>query len=355
MSIVSIAREDIRQLKPYASARAIAGMAPVTLNANESPFLSPADPGLGLNRYPDPQPGELVQRVASLFELAPEQVLVGRGSDEGIDLILRAFCRAGQDAMVQCPPTFGMYAIAARIQGAGIVDVPLISDTFKLDETGVLAACDEQPVKVVFLCSPNNPTGNAIDLDTVARICESLAGRALVVVDEAYGDFCDTPGAVTLLQRFDNLAVLRTLSKAYALAGLRCGLVLSHPEVISLLLRILAPYPVPAQTADVVLRALGEAQRREQQKIVSVLIDSRDNLFKQLKNIEIVEKVWPSKGNFLLFRVAQGHDLWRYLADQQVLVRDVSHYPGLDNCLRVSVGAAHENARFLSLLEDYRP
>src|SRR5690606_37428746 len=244
MKILELARPDIRALQPYQHASWEPSLE--RLHANEMPWRASGDTSVaGLNRYPEPQPVELLTHLARLYGVAPENLLVGRGSDEGIDLIVRAFCRAERDSVIICPPTFGMYKVSARIQGAGVIEVPLLRERgFAFDTEGVLAAWRDG-VKIVFVCSPNNPTGNLIEHTTIEQLCQALADRALVVVDEAYIEFADAPSAVTLLGRYSNLVVLRTLSKAYALAGARCGALIAHPEIVSLLARVLTPYAIP--------------------------------------------------------------------------------------------------------------
>ena len=251
---VALARPEIRALKPYASARALADAAGILLNANESPWPPAGDEGLALNRYPDPQPAELKQRLADLYGTGTENLLVTRGSDEGIDLLLRVFCRPGTDRVLVCPPCFGMYALSARVQGAEVVEAPLVDlgETFDLapDLEEKSAGC-----RIIFLCSPNNPTGNVIDAERVAALAEAQAGEGLVVVDEAYVEFAPETSMLRLLERHPNLVLLRTLSKAHGLAGCRLGSVIAHPEIIGLLRRIIAPYPLPTPTVRIALRA----------------------------------------------------------------------------------------------------
>jgi len=217
MSVLDLARADIRAMQPYSSARMEASGGRILLNANESAWLPFGDDGSGCNRYPDPQPAMLVDTLARLYGVKPEQLLVGRGSDEAIDLLVRAFCRAGQDAILIQPPTFGMYSVCARIQGAAVIEVPLAQD-FRLDVDAVLAAMTPA-VKLVFVCTPNNPTGQAIAAAEVERLAQALVGRALLVIDEAYVEFADAPSLAALVDRHEHVAILRTLSKAWALAG----------------------------------------------------------------------------------------------------------------------------------------
>lgn len=353
MSIVSRARPEIRELRPYASARAMAGLAPVTLNANENPWPASHDAGLNLNRYPDPQPARLVAAWAEALGAPPECLLVTRGSDEAIDLLVRAFCRAGLDAVAQCPPTFGMYAISARIQGAAVLDVPLLPGAFELDVDSVVTAALGNAVPLVFLCRPNNPTGGNFRVEQLTTLLEALKERSLVVVDEAYIDFCPSESVLELTASYENLAVLRTLSKAHALAGARCGALVAAPEVIDLLKRILPPYPLPTPTIAAAQAALQPEQLAAARRQAARLADARDALGRFLKSLPGVTQVWPSQANFVLLQVADGPALVRWLAERGVLVRDFNAMPGLDNCLRITAGSPPENARLMQLLEQW--
>jgi histidinol-phosphate aminotransferase len=348
MSIVMIARPEIRELVPYSSARMEASGGSVHLNANESPW--PPLAGAGLNRYPDPQPSVLLDTLAQLYDVAPANVLVGRGSDEAIDLLVRAFCRAGKDSVLVCPPTFGMYAVCARVQNAGVIEVPL-TQTFEIDEERLLAAATPD-CKIIFLCSPNNPTGGVTNIETVARIANALSNRALVVVDEAYIEFCDGESAATLLSRYPNVAVLRTLSKAFALAGNRIGTVLAHPDVIALLRRIQAPYPLPTPCVDIALSALSAGARVRTTDFVALLRRERERIAPLLGTLPHVLAVYASSANFLCVRFTDGAAMYRYLLSEGIVVRNVGAYPNLENCLRISIGTPDENARLLRALDD---
>jgi histidinol-phosphate aminotransferase len=348
MSVLDLARPEIRALQPYSSARMEASGGAVLLNANESPWPAVSAGGAALNRYPDPQPDELVVRCAALYGVAPAQVLVGRGSDEGIDLLVRAFCRAGQDAVLTCPPTFGMYAVSAGIQGAAVVEVPLCAD-FSLDADAVLARTSTA-VKVVFLCSPNNPTGNLVPLATVEKIAASLSGRAIVAVDEAYIEFASAPSAATLLGRHENLVVLRTLSKAHALAAARIGMLLAHADVVALLRRILPAYPLPTPSIDAALAALSAPALAATRVRVAGLIEARERLVASLRRAPDVRDVLPSAANFLVVRCADAQALYRRLLGAGIVVRNVSHYPGMAGCLRISIGSQSDHARLLAEL-----
>jgi histidinol-phosphate aminotransferase len=305
-SPTSIARPDILSVDPYE--HAAWNPALERLHANELPWRNSGDGSeAGLNRYPEPQPRMLVARLAELYGQPAANVLVTRGSDEAIDLLTRAFCRAGVDQVLVCPPTFGMYAVAARIQGAAVLRVPLNQARgFEYDLAAVLAQCTPT-VKLVYVCSPNNPTGNLIPEDTILRLASELAGRALVVVDEAYIEFADVPSCARQLPTHPWLVVLRTLSKAYGLAGARCGVVLAHADVIALLRRIVEPYNLAQLSVEAVLRALQPAARASTRERVGVIQTERAKLAAALAHSEDVIRVWPSAANFLLveFTAAQ--------------------------------------------------
>ncbi|MBK9657948.1 MAG: histidinol-phosphate transaminase [Rhodanobacteraceae bacterium] len=337
MSVLELARPELLVLKPYSSARMEAGKAAVMLNANESPYAPFAGDALALNRYPDPQPAALLDQLGRAYGVDAGQIFVGRGSDEAIDLLVRAFCRAGRDAVLICPPTFGMYAVAAGVQGAAVVAVPLQAERdFALDVDGVLNAARVNPVKLVFVCTPNNPTGGSVPIDQITGLATALAGRALVVVDEAYAEFADTPSVTSLLDQHPNLVVLRTLSKAYGLAGARLGVLIAAPEIIGLIRRIMAPYPLPTPCLAAALAAFSDAASAARVEHLATTRSERRRLATALRAHPAVRHVWPSDANFVAFRVDDAHATWRQLLDRGVIVRDVSHYLGLANCLRVS-------------------
>ena len=317
--VARLARPDILRLQPYRHASWDPALE--RLHANENPWRFPGDLSRsGLNRYPEPHPLEVEARLARLYGVAPAQVLAGRGSDEGIDLLVRGFCGAGRDAVVISPPTFGMYEVAARIQGADVIEVPLVRDAgYALDADAVLRACDDPRVKLVFVCSPNNPTGQSADPRAIERVVRGLAERALVVVDEAYAEFAAQPSFVSRLAEFPNLAILRTLSKAYALAGARCGALLADPAIVELLRRMIQPYALPAPTMEAVLTALEEPR----------LVQARDRI-RQL----LVETT--DANAFLQAGLRAG-----------LLLRDFGGNPRTPSCVRVSVGTPDQNDRLL--------
>jgi len=326
-------------MKPYSSARKEAPGRGVLLNANESPWSLLGEDEL--NRYPEPQPGELVARLAKLYDVPEPRLLVTRGSDEGIDLLTRVFCRAGQDAILHCPPTFGMYRIAAQTQGADIVSVPRDAQTgFRLDTDGVVRAIGSDPrIKLVFLTSPNNPTGDVIDSSSLARILEATAGRALLIVDEAYAEYCEQPSAAGLIDQREHLVVLRTLSKAWAGAGLRCGTVLAQEPVIDLLRRIIAPYPLASPVTSLANRMLeGEIMQRQQEMLRAVRRNKR-RLLEMLQDRPFVSEIWPGEANFVLLKATQPGEMLSFCASRGVILRGYPNDPSLSGCIRISVGS----------------
>jgi histidinol-phosphate aminotransferase len=344
-----IARPEIQALKPYEHASWEPGL--VRLHANELPWRSPADATAeGLNRYPEPHPLAFAARLAPLYGVAPGCALPGRGSDEGIDLLVRAYCRAGVDRILICPPTFGMYAVTARIQGAGVIEVPLRRDQgYALDVDAILAALAPE-VKLVFLCTPNNPTGNALADADIRRLADALAGRALLVIDEAYADFSGAPSCAALLERHPGIVVLRTLSKAYALAGARCGILLADPAIVGLLRRIIQPYAVTQLTIEAVQRALEPAALAVTRERVARIVAERGRVAAALAALPGVVKVWPSAANFLLVEFADAAAAVERTRAAGLLVRDFRRTPGLERALRVTIGSAEQNDRLLRSL-----
>jgi len=349
LKLLERARPEILAMQPYSSARMEAGQATIMLNANESPWGPSDNDESGLNRYPDPQPKALRTRLGELYGVAAEQVLVGRGSDEAIDLLVRAFCREGRDTIAISPPTFGMYAVAARTQGAAVIEAPLAAD-FSVDAEALLAKITDS-TKLVFVCTPNNPTGALVPLATVERLALALRDRALVVVDEAYLEFAgDAASATTLLDSNDNIAVLRTLSKAYALAGARVGTLIAHADIVALLRRIQAPYPLPALCVEAALSALSPRGLARTRTRVELLLGERERLARTLPSANGVLAVHPSAANFLCVRFADAQQAYRVLLEAGIVVRDVSRYPGLADCLRITIGTPQENAILLRSL-----
>ena len=346
-NILALARPDIIALKAYSHASWDPAFE--RLHANELPWRAETDRSLaGLNRYPEPHPQVLAQRLATLYGVTERQLLPGRGSDESIDLLVRGFCRAGVDNVVICPPTFGMYAVAARIQGAAVREVPLVRDSgFALDTTGVLAACDAN-TKIVFLCSPNNPTGNAMAPEAIEELLVALSERALVVVDEAYIEFSGDRSLTTELTRFPNLVVLRTLSKAYGLAGARVGSLIAAPEIVALLGKVIPPYSIPQLTIEAVLATLGEGQLAIQRERVAQVRAERERLSAALPSCKPVQKIWPSVANFLLVDFAAPDAVLDAARAAKLLIRDMRGVS--PQSLRITVGTIEQNDRLIRSL-----
>jgi len=347
--VLRLARPDILELQPYQHAAWNPTLE--RLHANEMPWRATGDVSdAGLNRYPEPQPRALLERLARLYELPANRILAGRGSDEAIDLLVRAFCRAGQDQVVVCPPTFGYYAIAARIQGAAVREAPLRAGDFGLD----LAAVSEagQDAKLVFLCSPNNPTGQLLDEAAILELCHVLGAKALIVVDEAYIEFSRRASLASRLAEFPNLVVLRTLSKAYALAGARCGSLLASEAIVGLLRRILPPYALPASSVEAVLRLTAEPQRRQAQARIDTLRGERERMRARLVALPGVRRVLPSDANFLLAEFVAPQAALAAGCAAGLLIQDLSANPRLPGCLRLTVGTPEQNERLLAALED---
>jgi histidinol-phosphate aminotransferase len=348
MSVLNLARPEIRTLQPYSSARMEANGGQVMLNANESAWEPTGQAGAGYNRYPDPQPDALLQALASLYGVRREQLFVGRGSDEAIDLLVRAFCRAGQDAIVIQPPTFGMYAMSARIQGAAVIEVPLAED-FSLNVSALLDAITPA-VKLVFLCTPNNPSGKSIPRADIERVAEALAGKAVLVIDEAYVEFSDAQSAIELIERHEHVTVLRTLSKAWALAGVRIGSLVANPEVIALIRRIMPPYPLPLPCVAAALAALSSQGQAIAHAHIAVVREQREFMRRSLAAIPGVREVLPSDANFLAVRFDDAGEVYQRLLQAGIVVRDIRRYPKLSDALRITIGTLEENARVLGVL-----
>ncbi|HEY4146112.1 histidinol-phosphate transaminase [Pinirhizobacter sp.] len=345
MSVLDLARLDVRALVPYSSARMEAAGGELFLNANESAW----DDGLGLNRYPEPQPMALIERLAQLYGVAPGQVLVSRGSDEAIDLLVRAFCPAGESAVLISPPTFGMYAVCARVQGAAVVQAPLRPVDFSLDIDALLAAMTPS-VRLVFVCSPNNPTGALVPRAGIERLARALAGRAVLVVDEAYIEFAGQGSAATLVQQHDHVCVLRTLSKAYALAGARIGCLLGDESLVGLLRRIMAPYPLATPCTDAALLALASPAFDQALLHVGMVRHERERMARRLQALPSVHQVMPSDANFLTVRLRDVGASQKALLAAGIVVRDVRRYEGLGDALRLTIGRRQDNDRVFDAL-----
>jgi len=348
---VELLRPDIRQLRPYKPADYVSGF--IRLNANETPWRPPGDETRdGLNRYPDPRPAELTERLTAFYGLQPGQLLVTRGSSEAIDVVVRAFCRAGQDNVLICPPTFGMYEVYARIQGAGVQQVPLDrASGYSLPVDTILREW-LPATKLVFVCSPNNPTGNRFPDTDVRRLCAGLAGRGVVILDAAYQEFAGEDPLRELLAAHDNLVVLRTLSKALGLAGVRCGALIGRSDLVELLSRVLPPYCFPTTSQDAVLRLLTPEASQELPRRRGLILTERERLTAALPHVPGIDRVWPSAANFILVESREAPAVVARARAAGILLRDFSWDPLLPGGIRITVGSVAENDQLLDALRD---
>lgn len=341
--LAELIRPNIRTLAPYSTARDEYGgqRIDVWLDANESPYDN------GVNRYPDPRQQRLREMLAARKGIAADRIFIGSGSDEAIDLAYRIFCRPGIDNAVSIAPTYGMYRVAAAVNDVELREVPL-GDDFSLPVERLLAAADERS-KLLWLCSPNNPTGNAFP----AREIESLLRRfdGIVVLDEAYIDFADGGGFLPRLGEFPNLIILQTLSKAWGMAGLRLGLAFASEEIAGLFGRVKYPYNINTLTQ----RAVAESLRRDISAEVAAIRAERSRLAAALAACPCIGQVYPSEGNFLLVRTAAPDLLYRELVAAGVIVRNRSRIAGCEGCLRITVGRPEENDRMLETVKNFRP
>jgi histidinol-phosphate aminotransferase len=348
--VLALARPEIRELKAYAHAAWLPSL--TRLHANEAPWRPVGDAtAAGLNRYPEPQPRALIERLSALYGVPTASVLATHGSDEAIDLLSRIYLRAGVDAILQCTPTFGMYQVAARIQGADVIEIPLDrAHGWRLDPERLLAAWRPN-VKLVYLCSPNNPTANLLDGDAIDAVCRALDGKAMVVIDEAYIEWSRRPSHSAWLERYPCIAILRTLSKAHALAGARVGALLAHAETVQLARRVIAPYGLAQPAIEAALRALAPAEVTATRSRTESLLVEREYLRAGLANSPLVERVWPSDANFLLIECTDADRFMRASIEGGTIVRDLRGYPALPAALRVSVGTRMQNGQLLNSLE----
>jgi histidinol-phosphate aminotransferase len=351
--------ENLKALVPYESARRLFAASensqdaqvPVWLNANESPYANDYELNSGLlNRYPDCQPSSVIKSYAAYAGINNKQLLVSRGADEGIELLIRAFCTPGKDSVLICPPTYGMYAISAQTCNVGVVVAPLKSD-FALDIDKIKTF--KGKVNLVFICSPNNPTGTSVAPEQIKQVLEHFADSALVVVDEAYIEFDATSTFASKLVDYPNLVILRTLSKAFALAGIRCGFTLANEEIIHTLLKVIAPYPMPEPVAQIAAQALSDKGLALMSLQVEQIANEKTKLKQALLALPELELVGDDKANFILFRYTQKQALMDFLVSRKMFIRDQSKQLQLSNCLRITAGNEQQNQQLLDLINQF--
>lgn len=343
MKIEALIRKNVKGLQPYSSARdeyVSDGSDKIFLDANENPF------GQGLNRYPDPQQRLLKKTLGQVKGVSPEKILLGNGSDEVLDLLFRAFCEPGEDQVIILPPTYGMYKVLARINNVQVAEVLLDEETFQPDLAGITKAVNSH-TKMIFLCSPNNPTGTLFDNEKVEDILKTFPG--LVVIDEAYIDFSSAQSWVRRLDEYPNLVVTQTFSKAWGLAGVRLGVCYASPLIIETLNKIKPPYNINGLTQQKVLQALEDKEAVSEG--IQCLLEEREALAASLKECKLVTRTWPSDGNFILVRVDDADLRYSQLLDEGIVVRHRGTQPNCENCLRFTVGSPAENNKLITALK----
>jgi histidinol-phosphate aminotransferase len=347
MNIQELVRPNIRDLQPYSSARdEYEGEASVFLDANENALGSV--PGGNRNRYPDPLQHEVKKKLAEFRGTNPANIFLGNGSDEAIDLLFRVFCEPGKDSCVIFTPTYGMYEVSAKINDVTVVRIPLTGSFDLPDPSAVLAGEEVKKAKLMFLCSPNNPSGNLLNKDRVQALLEGF--RGIVVLDEAYIDFSLNDSLLSAVDKYDNLVVLQTFSKAWGMAALRLGIAYANEEIIGYLNKVKPPYNVNAYTQEQALVALQHTGLLQEH--ISLLVKNREKLVEDLRDIPGVEEIYPSDSNFILVKIKNSIDLYNYLVKQGIIVRNRNAVvPG---CLRITTGTVRENQRLTEAIKTFQ-
>ena len=339
-------RENIKKLKPYSSARSeFSGMASVFLDANENAFGSPLMKWY--NRYPDPLQWEVKRKISTIKNIAAENILLGNGSDECIDLLIRAFCDPQKDNIIICPPTYGMYEVYAHINDVDVKEVPLLQN-FQLNLDGLEQAIDEN-TKLIFLCSPNNPTGNSLEREDIEVVLNNFDG--IVIIDEAYINFSHYRSFLSELKDYPNLVVMQTFSKAWGLAALRLGMNFASIEIIDILNKIKPPYNINQATQELALQALDHLD--DVNTMIKETVKGREELVKDLVQLPSVQKVYPSDANFVLAKMTEATSIYNYLKEKGIIVRNRSNVILCEDCLRITVGTPKENRQLLDAFKNY--
>ena len=339
LDINSLVRENIKALKPYSSARdEFKGVADVFLDANENPFGT-------LNRYPDPQQIKIKEKLSALKKVKTNQIFIGNGSDEVIDLAFRIFCEPGKDKVLTFSPTYGMYEVSASINNIEVIKQPLINN-FQINLNQLQPYLDFEDVKIIFICSPNNPTGNCLNQEDVDYILENFNG--IVIVDEAYIDFSAQTSFIKNIDKYNNLIVSQTFSKAWGLAGVRVGVAYANKKIIKLFNRVKPPYNVSTLNQEAVLKSLDNL-KQVTQNIDTILLE-RVKLKEALSKLSIVKKIYPTDANFLLLEVENANETYQYLINEKVIIRNRNAQ--VENCIRITVGTKEENERLIKVLKE---
>jgi histidinol-phosphate aminotransferase len=342
-NLENIVRENIKCLTPYSSARKeFIGAAQIFLNANENSFGSPIE--TDYSRYPDPLQWQIKQKVAEINNVETSEIFIGNGSDEAIDLLFRIFCEPKKDNVLICPPTYGMYQVSAEINDVAIKRATLTAN-FQLDLTALDAAIDAN-TKLLFICSPNNPTGNSLAREQILDLAKNF--RGIVVVDEAYIHFSREKSILSEINNYKNLVILQTFSKAWGLAGLRVGLAFANAEIIAYFNKTKPPYNISEIAQNAILDALGSAEKVE--KMIDEIISEREKLIKNLRELSIVTKIYPTDANFVLVKTTDAEKIYKFLLDEKIVVRNRNNVELCEGCLRITIGTPEENEKLLESL-----
>ena len=341
MNIKELVRPNILKMKPYSSARdEFKGTANVFLDANENPYDN------GLNRYPDPLAMAVKRELAKIKGIHPENIFLGNGSDEVIDVLIRIFCEPRVDNIVTLPPTYGMYEVSAETSDVEVLKINLTAD-FQLEIDKILRGVNLYS-KILFICSPNNPTGNSIETKQILTILNHFKG--IVVIDEAYIDFSKQPSFIEQLGNYPNLVIMQTFSKAWGLAAIRCGMAFASTEIIDLMNKVKPPYNVNELTQQAALKALKNKAKKE--KAVKEILSEREKLVVRLREFTFVQHIYPSDANFVLVKVAQPNEMYRWLSTNGVVVRNRTNVVLCEGCLRLTVGTPAENETLLKVMQE---
>ncbi len=339
-------RENIKRLTPYSSARKeFSGAAQIFLDANENSFGSPLS--VNYNRYPDPLQVEIKNAIAEIYEIKPSGIFVGNGSDEAIDLLFRIFCEPKNDNVLICPPTYGMYEVSAEINDISVKRVNLTPD-FQLDPAAIQNSIDEK-TKLLFICSPNNPTGNLMRREQILKLAKNFGG--IVVVDEAYIHFSNERSLIDEIVNYPNLAVLQTFSKAWGLAGLRVGLAFASEEIIRLFNKVKPPHNVSQIAQEAILDALENHAKVE--KTIAEIISEREKVIKNLQKLSTIDRIYPTDANFVLVKTSDAEKIYEFLLDDKIVVRNRNNVEMCLGCLRITVGTPEENESLLKSLRKF--
>jgi len=342
----TITRTNIKNLKPYSSARSeFKGKEGIFLDANENSFGSPLD--ANYNRYPDPLQLDVKEKLGKIKGLPIQNIFLGNGSDEAIDILFRAFCNPGVDNIIICPPTYGMYEVSANINDVNIKRVPLTPEEFQLDTENILKAIDNN-TKLIFICCPNNPTGNGVKWEAIKNILENFSG--LVIIDEAYINFARYRSLIPELLNYPNLVILQTLSKAWGLAGLRVGMAFASEPIIDIFNRIKPPYNINIASQKLALEALNITDKIN--AWIKETVEERDKLSAELAMLPFIIKVYPSDANFILVKTNDPMAIYNYLVTKKIIIRDRSKVELCEGCLRITVGTKEENRKLIDTLKE---